>query len=216
MSDTASLITESETSQVADQQQTAPTDAGNTGEQSAETTQQTEGQATESQPANGDKSEGDTGKPEGAPDKYEFVAPEGREFSPEVIAAYAEVAKELNLPQAQAQKVIDKLAPVMQAKQEAQLESIRTEWETAAHADKEFGGDKWEESIGIASKAFNQFSSPELRDLLNKSGLYQNPEIIRVFYKVGKEMSVDKVVGGTRAPSGDNDARSLYPNSNLK
>ena len=38
------------------------------------------------------------------------------ELDPEVLTAFGEVAKELDLPQDAAQKVLDKVAPVLQAK----------------------------------------------------------------------------------------------------
>ena len=40
---------------------------------------------------------------DGAPEKYEFKAPEGRNFDNEVINTFSEVAKELNLSQESAQ-----------------------------------------------------------------------------------------------------------------
>src|SRR5690606_12960663 len=47
------------------------------------------------------------------PESYEFKAPEGRTFDAEVLKAYSEVARELKLPQESAQKVLDKVAPVL-------------------------------------------------------------------------------------------------------
>lgn len=44
-------------------------------------------------------------KPEGAPEKYEFVEPEGAKFDSAVLDTFSEVAKELNLSQENAQKV---------------------------------------------------------------------------------------------------------------
>ena len=71
-------------------------------------------------------------------------------------------------------------------------------------------------SLSVLKKALDQFGTPELRALLNDSGMGNNPEVIRAFYRVGKAISEDKFVGGKAAPVDANDARSLYPNSNLK
>ncbi len=43
-----------------------------------------------------------------APEKYEFKAPEGREFDSEVVKNFSEVARELNLTQDAAQKILAK------------------------------------------------------------------------------------------------------------
>lgn len=135
----------------------------------------------------------------GAPEKYEFKAHEGYEFDSSVINAYSEVAKELNLSQDAAQKVLDKMAPALQARQAEQINSIRDEWVSLAKSDKEFGGEKMSENLGVARKALDAFGSPELRTLLNESGLGNHPEVIRLFYRAGKAISEDRFVGGSPA-----------------
>lgn len=217
---TETLMTDGQNPQAAEQQQATNSQpegqpaAG--GEQAAQQQQATEGQNAEGQPAEGAKPEGDQGKPEGAPEKYEFQAAEGVTFDDAVIGAFSEVAKELNLPQDAAQKVLDKMAPVLAARQGEQIAAIHAEWVESAKTDKEFGGDKLPENLAVAKKALDQFGTPELRALLNDSGMGNNPEVIRAFYRVGKAISEDKFVGGKAAPVDANDARSLYPNSNLK
>jgi hypothetical protein len=217
---TETLMTDGQNTQTADQQQSATSQtegqpaAG--GEQTAQQQQATEGQNTEGQKAEGAKTEGEQAKPEGAPEKYEFQAPEGQKFDDTVLGAYSEIAKELNLPQDAAQKVLDKVAPVIQARQAEQIEAVRTAWAESAKTDKEFGGDKLPENLATAKKALDTFGTPELKKLLNESGLGNNPEVIRAFYRAGKAISEDKFVGGKGAPPDANDARSLYPNSNLK
>lgn len=133
------------------------------------------------------------------PEKYDFKAHEGYEFDPSVISAYSEVAKELNLSQEAAQKVLDKMAPALQARQSEQIEAIKNEWADLARGDKEFGGDKLNENLGIARKALDQFGSPELRTLLNESGLGNHPEVVRFFFRAGRAISEDRFVGGTPA-----------------
>lgn len=152
---------------------------------------------------------------EGAPEKYEFKAPEGKEFDSTIIGAYSEVAKELNLPQDAAQKVLDKVAPVIQARQVEQITAAQTAWEKEARSDKEFGGDKLDENLGVAKQALETFGSPELKELLRTSGLGNHPEIIRVLYRVGKATSGDRMVSGQGGATAQHDARRLYAASNM-
>lgn len=178
--------------------------------------QSTEGQTAEGQKAEGGNIEGEQGTTEtkpGAPEKYEFKAPEGGAFDDAVLGAFSEVAKELNLPQDEAQKVIDKVAPVLQARQAEQLAAVSNEWAQSARVDKEFGGDKLDENLATAKKALDAFASPELRTLLNESGLGNHPEMIRLMYRAGKAISEDRFVAGkTGSPQGQRDhAKSLYP-----
>lgn len=189
-----------------------------TGADTAGQQQHNEGQENEN--VEGNEVEGqeadETDKPNGAPDAYEFAAPEGQVYDPQVVEQFADVARELNLPQDAAQKVLDKMAPVLAERQAAQIQAVHEQWATDAKADPEFGGDKMPENLALAKKAMDGFASPELRTLLNETGMGNNPEVIRLFVRVGKAISEDGFVSGGK-PSGEQagDARSFYPNSNM-
>lgn len=160
--------------------------------------------------------------PKGAPDKYEFKAPEGRNFDNEVISSFSEIAKELNLSQDSAQKMLDKVGSKMVERQQAHLAAISQEWAQASQADKEFGGDNIQSNLAVAKKALDAFGTPELRSLLNESGLGNHPELIRFFYRAGKSISEDQyvVTGGTTGANKPavrdfaTAAAALYSNNN--
>lgn len=160
-------------------------------QQTADTTQATDPAAAEGV------------KPEGAPESYDFKAPEGFVLDDAVIGEFSNVAKELGLSQDAAQKIVDKLSPKLaertaQAQQEA-VTKYRAELVDQVKADKEIGGDKLNERLAVADKALSAFGTPELRTLLNTSGLGDHPEIIRAFYRAGKAISDDVFVpGGAR------------------
>ena len=169
----------------------------------------------------GDGAEGDAAetkdegeKPEGAPEKYEWAAPDGVTLDESIMGSLSEVAKELNLPQAAAQKLVDKIAPVMAQRQVEQFEALRTEWRQASSSDQEFGGAKLAENMAVAKKALDAFSTPEFRQLLEQTGMGNHPEVIRTFYRAGKAISEDGLVSGS-APKAPRDARSLFPASNM-
>lgn len=169
----------------------------------------------------GDDAKGadDAGKPQGAPEEYaDFQLPEGVQLDAELTSDLKSVAKELNLTQEQAQKLADLAASKTQGIGERQMESIKAaqaQWTADAKADKEFGGEALAENLSVAKKALDQFGTPELRTLLNESGLGNHPEIIRAFYRAGKAISEDRFVpagNGGRTGSKADPARSLYPN----
>lgn len=149
---------------------------------------------------------------EGAPERYDFKAGEGVSYDAAVIDAYSEVAKELNLSQDNAQKVLDKMAPVIAARQSEQIAALHADWANSSKADKEFGGEKLAENLGTAKKAMDAFATPELRTLLNDTGLGNHPEVIRMFYRAGKSISEDSFVAG-RATSAKSAADVLYDKS---
>ncbi len=158
------------------------------------------------------KDEGE--KPEGAPEQYEWAAPEGVTLDESVMGSLSEVAKELNLPQAAAQKLVDKIAPVMAQRQAAQVQAMQAEWRESSSGDAEFGGAKLAENMAVAKKALDAFATPEFRQLLEQTGMGNHPEVIRTFYRAGKAISEDGLVSGS-APKAPRDARSLFPASNM-
>lgn len=146
------------------------------------------------------------------PEKYDFKPPEGMEFDEETINLYAEAAKEAGLSQEKADIILGKIAPHLAQQQIKAVEKASAEWEAASRADPEFGGDKLNENLSVAAKAIEQFATPELKTLLNESRLGNNPEVIRLFYRVGKAISEDGFVSAAGAPQ-ISDARAFYPNT---
>jgi len=168
--------------------------------------QQPEGVDAEAKPAEA--------KPEGAPEKYEFTAPDGHEFSPEALAAFESEARRLNLSQGDAQEMLGKLAPAIHQAQVARIDAIKSEWAETAKADKEFGGEKFGENLAVAKKALDRFGSPEFTALLNETGLGNHPEFIRAFVKAGRAISEDGYVGGNAKTAPSDPAKVLFPSMN--
>ncbi len=147
-----------------------------------------------------------------APENYSFSAPEGVTYAPDVIETFSGAAKAAGLTQDAAQKVLDAMAPALAARQAEQIKSIHTEWMTASSSDKEFGGERLAENLAVARKALDTFGTPELRKLLDNTGLGNHPEQIRMLYRIGKAISEDTFVGGrsAAAPKPASAASILY------
>lgn len=137
-------------------------------------------------------------KPEGAPEKYEFSAPEGTALDKAAVEQFEPIARELNLSQKQAQKLVDlygsKVMPQLMKQQAESWQKQVADWGTAAKEDKEIGGDKFGANLEKAKQAMGTFATPELREFLESSGMGNHPEIIRLMVKVGAAMSEDNLV----------------------
>ena len=143
---------------------------------------------------------------EGAPETYEFntkVADAPEELDPEVITAFGEVAKDLNLPQEAAQKVLDKVAPVIQARQAKAIEEAKAGWANDSQADKEFGGENFDSNLTVAKSALDTFGNDALKSLLAETGFGNHPEIIRFMYRAGQAISEDSYVGNSEGAKGN-------------
>ena len=219
-------MTEANQTNEGDTQQ--PVDAST--EATTDTEQQAEGvqeqQVSDETTVESETSEKDV--PEGAPEKYEFnrkVADAPEELDPEVLTAFGDVAKELNLPQDAAQKVLDKVAPVIQARQAKAIEQTKVEWATQSKSDSEFGGESLTENLNVAKASLDTFGTDALKSLLQETGLGNHPEVIRFMYRAGKAISEDSYVGnsqganaqGSKVPKDFNGiANALYSNQQNK
>lgn len=124
--------------------------------------------------------------------EYKFDAPEGVELNQEDLAKFTSIAKELKLPADAAKKFVDLAAQREIARAEAFAKQVEA-WGEQVKADKELGTP---ENLATAKKAIDKFGTPELRDLLNTTGMGNHPEVIRLALAVGRAISEDKIVAG--------------------
>lgn len=153
-----------------------------------------------------------------APEKYtDFTVPKDQELAPDVATEIGTLAKELNLSQDKAQKVFDtaaKLAAKGAEAQQAVISSVHAGWIAEVRADKEVGGDKLAANLATAKAAMEASTTPQLRMLLEKTGLGNNVEVIRHFLKIAPAFKEGTHVPGGLAPTGDKSAaKVLYPNN---
>lgn len=142
--------------------------------------------------------------PQGAPETYEFKpSPDGQELAEQPRAALSEVARDLNLTNEAAQKIVDKMAPALRAQTLRNVESMVTGWIAETKADPEIGGAKLGETQAYAQRAL-AFATPELRKLLGPvseggSGLGNHKAILAWAAALGRRLSPDtKVVTGSQ------------------
>lgn len=155
-------------------------------------------------PADGDKPaekpDDKEQKQGGAPEKYEFTAGEGVELDTEALKDFEPVARDLNLTNEQAQKLVDAYPKILAGVQQRQAEAWQKQtegWAETVKADKEIGGDKLTANLSAAQRALDQFGTPELKEYLNATGLGNHPDLVKTFVKIGKAMSEDGMVDGS-------------------
>lgn len=161
--------------------------------------------AQDDKPADGDKPEEKPAeekdqKQEGAPEKYEFTAGEGVELDTEALKDFEPVARDLNLTNEQAQKLVDAYPRILAGVQQRQAEAWQAQteqWAADVKADKEIGGDKLTANLSAAQRALDLFGGPVLKEYLNTTGLGNHPELVKTFVKIGKAMSEDGMVDGS-------------------
>lgn len=149
-----------------------------------------------------------------APEKYVFAAPEGFTISDDMQARFDPVARDLDLTQEQAQKLVDLYAAVRKDDHQKH-ETIVADWVDQAKKDPEIGGDHWDTTCNDVKRALKAYASPPLIEYFELSGLGNHPELIRVFAKIGKSIKDDPVdvpnVDGRGGRPAAFSYRDMYP-----
>ena len=156
-------------------------------------------EATKTEPAKAGEEKAATKEPV----TYDLKLPENAQIGKDAVEQIAGLAKELNLSQEQAQKLLDKQNAAA-IEHFAGAEKQAQDWLELVKTDKEIGGERFAQTAEQARRATARFCSPALRQMLDQSGLGNHPEVVKAFAQIGKAMSEDSLhalaPGGASAP----------------
>ena len=148
------------------------------------------------------------------PDSYELKLPEGSKLSKAEADEIASYAKEQGLSQEQAQKQLEresKLVAGFEAKSLEQLKEATGQWLEAVKTDKEIGGEGFAKNAELAKRVVTRFGTPEFKAELERTGLGNHPELVRIFTRIGHSMSDDQfVMPGTQSTPKPDMATRFY------
>ena len=130
------------------------------------------------------------GRPERSED-YEFGDENGE------LDGFRAFAHDTGLTQDQANSILSLYGEMQEEQETAQKEGIdELRTNTTVALQKEWGK-YFDGKMDYAKRAFAQFASPELSQLMDSSGLGNHPEMLRVFSKIGELLGEDSLVVGT-------------------
>lgn len=147
---------------------------------------------------------------------YAFEMPKEIPYDKGILDKFTNQVKELKLPKDQAQKILDIGIENVKQQREQHLK-VREGWVNEIKTDKDFGGDKFNETITRAQRVLSdpEIGSPKFVQLLESTGLGDHPEVIKILARIDKKYGEDKAVSGK--PSGTtykSAAELFYPNQN--
>lgn len=177
-----------------------------------------EGQSQQSGKPAGEGGEADPDNKGAAPvvpEKYEVQLPDGVDLDAEAFGEFSTVAKDLKLSNEAAQKLTDVVVKMQQKQAETFAKTVKG-WVDQSKADKEIGGDAFDENLATARKAREHFGSEELNTYLDATGLGNHPGMIKMLFKVGQLLKETQFhSGGERGALPESSlAKRLYPNMN--
>jgi len=166
---------------------------------------------------------------QGAPDKYEdFTVPEGFTLDPEVAKDFGALAKEGNLSQAYAQKLVDFYNKQLQQMNNAPAEfyeAKQNEWKDAINSDPEIGGSKWQGTKASIGRLFDSLGDAKLtgefREAMDYTGAGNHPGVVRFLARIAQRLTEGGPVRGSGpSPEGmrppgvgaPTAAQAIYPN----
>jgi len=155
----------------------------------------------------------------GAPEAYEdFSLPEGMEMDADVLGEFKNLAKELNIPQAKAQQLIDfqaQLATKQAEQYQAAVIKQGQDWAAEVRNDPVLGGENYEKSVESAIKVIQSFGDPALTELLRSTGLGNNPALFKFCHRISSAISEDKfVLPGSQTTTGRKSNEEVFYGSN--
>lgn len=139
---------------------------------------------------------------------------EGSDIDPAFIDSYASLAKKYGMNQENATSLLKDAAGILNRMDVETVTKQRNAWAEESRNDREFGGAALDANLAIAKKALDTYGTPEIRQLLETTGLGNNPEMIRFFWRVGRTLTEDGTVTGQAGVAGirtfDDAAKKLY------
>jgi hypothetical protein len=144
-------------------------------------------------------------------DPEKLTLPEGFEKT-EHFEKFANIAKELGIPQAKAQDLVGLHAEVIKGAQEklhAEWHEQQGKWQQEVKNDPEIGGQHLDTVKQTVSKLLDnpELSDPKFREALVFTGAGNNPSVIRTLFRWAKALSE----GGTTDTNRPSLADAMYP-----
>ena len=144
---------------------------------------------------------------EGAPERYEFAdpkgLPEGKTLDRGFLANFEKLAREVDLSQGDAQKLLE-LVPTLWEKHQADQVKQANAWleETRKHPYMT-GGDGFDANLRSAKQAIAEFGDESLDELFAAfPGAANHKGLVSLLAKVGKALKPDGFVGSDRGREG--------------
>lgn len=116
----------------------------------------------------------------------------------------------VSLDQQTAQNLVnfeqDRIRAMQQAQQEAHQNQIN-DWIEQTKKDRELGGEKFNENLTAAQEALGELATPELREVLEQTGLGSHPEMVRLFHKLAPLVREENPASPSGHPSSGEQSR---------
>lgn len=127
------------------------------------------------------------------PDTYEIKPPKGQAVDPAIVAALSPAFKAAGLTQENANGIV---SAFLDSQAELPKRLLARDLEVTMK-DPELGQLNWGKTQGMVNEALGAFTTPEFRHKLERWGIANDLEFVRVFASIGKAMRGDTPTRGS-------------------
>lgn len=133
----------------------------------------------------------------------EIVLPENSLLSAQTLEAFKQTAADINLPAGALTQWLSREENRLAAAAEQAQQAQQTQLENWARQTQAAFGPQWQEEVSKAVRAADAFGGPQLRQLLEETGLGNHPVIVRTFHAVAQRICEDVTPGGASSATTD-------------
>lgn len=150
---------------------------------------------------------------DGAPAEYtNFTLPEGMELDAEAMTEFKGIARELNLSQDKAQKLVSLQAKIEKARADASVAEFDKTWKAWREETVKASGANFDKDQANVGRFIERFGSPELRKVMDATRVGENKHLFLAMAKAGELLAEGKLPEGDGAGAGKEDpAKRWFP-----
>jgi len=144
----------------------------------------------------------------------QVTPPGGMPMDEEALDAFLPIAREIGLTSDQAQRLVDLYAERIAAQTMGQDEAWSRQldsWMAECRRDPEIGGPNFEPKVAVARQALDRFGTDDLKGLFDSFGIGNHPELVRLFYRIGRQTQEDGVAITATPSQARTPGEILYP-----
>jgi hypothetical protein len=139
-------------------------------------------------------------------DKYEVKTPEGKEINKDFVSQFKEIAHKNGVLPKQAQAILDQYITFEEGMATKQTDAMKQAKAQAVDGLKKEWGEGFDKNISLAKMAVKESGVQGLEEYLTKTGLGDDPVVIKLMAKMGSMFGEDKLRGD--APGGRLDGQT--------
>lgn len=142
------------------------------------------------------------GRPE-SPDGYKLTAPEGMQVDAGLQSGFTKTAHELGISAKQAEGLFAWWNGAMQGAAQQQSAATAQQLAAAEASLRQEWGAAFDQQMQAARDAVRHYGGDDLVKELNITGNGNNPELVKLFAKLGGQLREDGVLTGRSGPGGE-------------